>query len=66
MGAAEPPAAKKFCIYYLKKVNFSAFNCIICCINVLCTIQTQNTLTRDILSLTHDIENTALKVCYAP
>ena len=31
---AEPPAAENFCIFYLKKVNFSAFNCTICCNNV--------------------------------
>ena len=29
------PAVQNFCIFYLKKVNFSAFNCIICCNNVL-------------------------------
>ena len=33
---AEPPAAEKFRIFYLKKVNFDVFNCIICCNNVLC------------------------------
>ena len=61
---AEPPAAENFCIFYLKKVKFSAFNCIICCNNVLCTIQTQNTMTCDIVSFIQDIEHTALTVCY--
>ena len=36
------PATENFCIFYLKKAIFSAFNCIICCDNVLCIIQTQN------------------------
>ena len=29
------PAAENFCIFYVKKVNFSAFNRIICCNNIL-------------------------------
>ena len=29
------PVAKIFCIFYVKKVNFSAFNGIICCNNIL-------------------------------
>ena len=29
------PAAKNVCIFYVKKGNFSAFNCIICCNNIL-------------------------------
>ena len=29
---AEPPATENFCIFYVKKVTFSAFNCTICCI----------------------------------
>ena len=43
---AKPPATENFCIFYLKKVIFSAFNCIICCNNVLCTMNytTQNAL----------------------
>ena len=42
---AESSAAENSCIFYLSKVNFSAFNCIICCNNVLYIIQTQNSLT---------------------
>ena len=35
---AEPPAPEKFCIFYLKKVIFSAFNCIICYNNFSCRL----------------------------
>ena len=44
---AEPPATKNFCIFYLKKIIFSAFNYIIYCNNVLCIMQTRNALTCD-------------------
>ena len=40
---AEPPAAKNFCIFYLKNVNFSASNCTICRKNVLCIMYHTNT-----------------------
>ena len=56
---AEPPATENFCIFYLKKVNFSAFNCIICCNNVLYImhiIQTQNTWTSYDLSTILNIQ----------
>ena len=42
---------ENFCIFYLKKVIFCVFNCIICCNNALCSllciIQTENALTCD-------------------
>ena len=44
---AEPPATENFCIFYLKNIIFSVFNCIIYCNNVLCIMQTRNALTRD-------------------
>ena len=44
---AKPPAAENFCIFFLKKITFSAFNCIIYCNNVLCIMQTRNALTCD-------------------
>ena len=41
MGA-EPPATENFFIFYLKQAIFGAFNCIICCNNVLCTMYYTN------------------------
>ena len=44
---AQPPATENFCIFYLKKIIFSAFNCITYCNNVLCIMQTRNALACD-------------------
>ena len=43
----ESPVSENFCIFYIKKVIFSAFNCIICCNNVLCTMCYTNTKCSD-------------------
>ena len=37
---AEPPADENFCIFYLIKVNVSAFICVICCNTLLCPTKT--------------------------
>ena len=44
---AEPTATENFCIFYLKKTIFSAFNCIIYCNNVLCIMHYANTKCSD-------------------
>ena len=64
MGA-EPSAAENFCIFYLNKVNFSAFNCIICCNNVLYIMYYTNTKYSGIVWFLHDIDHAAVTVCYA-
>ena len=42
VGAELPPSTENFCIFYLKKAISSAFNCIICCNNVLCSMYYTN------------------------
>ena len=61
---AKPPEARGcteiFCIFYLKEVIFSAFNCIICCDNVLCTMYYTNTKCSDMRS-TQDLARRGLQ-----
>ena len=45
----KPPAAQSFCIFYLKIVNFSAFNRIICSNSVLYIMHCTDTKYSDIL-----------------
>ena len=39
--------SENFYIFYLKKAIFSAFNCIICCNKILCTMYYANTKCSD-------------------
>ena len=59
---AEPEAAENFCIVSPKKGIFSAFNCIICCDNVLYIMCQTNTKSSDIVRLIHDIEHAAVTI----